>query len=275
MKKVGFIDYYLNEWHADNYPEFLEKETNGEYKVCYGYGEIDCPFGMTNKDWCEKYGVELCSTIEEVIEKSDVLVVLAPDNPETHERLCEKPLASGKRTYVDKTFAPDKATAERIFANADAHGTPCYTTSALRFAANYQALKKEGIKNIHSFGPGNTEIYSIHQIEPIVLMMGTDAKTVTFTGDCKYPSFVIEFEGDRFAEFTMKGDAFDMQIAYEDGEFQHIQADGNFWDSFTTELVDFFENGTVKVDHKETMAVMAIREAAIKSLEKPWTKIDV
>ena len=29
MKKVGFIDYYLNEWHADNYPEFLDKETNG------------------------------------------------------------------------------------------------------------------------------------------------------------------------------------------------------------------------------------------------------
>lgn len=275
MKKVGFIDYYLNEWHADNYPEFLEKETNGEYKVCYGYGKIDCPHGMTNKDWCDKYGVELCKTPEEVIEKSDVLIVLAPDNPETHEELCEKALASGKRTYVDKTFAPDKATAERIFANADAHGTPCYTTSALRFAANYQALKKEGIKNIHSFGPGNTEIYSIHQIEPIVLMMGTDAKSVMFTGDKQYPSFVIEFSGDRYAEFTMKGDAFDMHIAYEDGAYEHISADGNFWDSFTTELVDFFENGTVKVDHKETIAVMAIREAAIKSLESPFIKIPV
>ena len=275
MKKIGFIDYYLNEWHADNYPEFIEKESKGEYKVCYGYGEIDCPHGMTNKEWCEKYGVELCSTIDEVIEKSDVLIVLAPDNPETHVRLCEKALASGKRTYVDKTFAPDKKSAEIIFANADAHGTPCYTTSARRFAANYQALKKEGIKNIHSFGPGKTEIYSIHQIEPIVLMMGTEAKTVTFTGDSKYPSFVIEFEGDRFAEFSMKGDAFDMQIAYEDGEFQHIQADDDFWDSFTQELVDFFETGDVKVSHEETIAVMAIREAAIKSLEKPWTKINV
>ena len=25
MKKIGFIDYYLDEWHANNYPEMLEK----------------------------------------------------------------------------------------------------------------------------------------------------------------------------------------------------------------------------------------------------------
>ena len=43
------------------------------------------------------------------MEKSDCLLVLSPDNCEMHEELCQIPLRSGKRTYVDKTFAPDLA----------------------------------------------------------------------------------------------------------------------------------------------------------------------
>ena len=76
MKKIGFIDYYLNEWHADNYPAWIEAVSDGKYKVCYCWGEIDCPHkgGMTNKEWAEKQVIELCSCEEEVIEKSDVLV---------------------------------------------------------------------------------------------------------------------------------------------------------------------------------------------------------
>ena len=26
--KIGFIDYYLDEWHANNYPQFLREATN-------------------------------------------------------------------------------------------------------------------------------------------------------------------------------------------------------------------------------------------------------
>ena len=29
MKKIGFIDYYLDEWHANNYPQFI-KDADGE-----------------------------------------------------------------------------------------------------------------------------------------------------------------------------------------------------------------------------------------------------
>ena len=178
MIKVGFIDYYLHEWHADNYPEMIKAASGGELEVKFCYGRIwDSPHGKNSKEWSELHGIELLDTEDEVIEKSDVIIVLSPDNPEMHEDLCKKALSSGKRVYVDKTFAPDKETALRIFENADKHGTPCYSSSALRFAAEYKAVKKEGIKNIHAFGPGELEMYSIHQIEPIVSLMGTDAKS--------------------------------------------------------------------------------------------------
>jgi hypothetical protein len=69
-----------------------------------------------------------------------------------HEFLCDLPLKSGKLVYVDKTFAPDKATAERIFAIADAHGTKCYSSSALRFATELGEIDKSKIFKIYSEG---------------------------------------------------------------------------------------------------------------------------
>jgi diguanylate cyclase (GGDEF)-like protein/PAS domain S-box-containing protein len=179
MIKIGFIDYYLDEWHANNYPAWIREASGGEMVVAYAYGMIKSPIsGMTTEQWCEKYGIEKCETIEEVIEKSDVLTVLSPDNCEMHEELCQMPLRSGKPVYVDKTFAPDKATAVRIMELAEKHGTPCYSTSALRFAEEYKAIDCDGILMINSWGPGNFDTYSVHQLEPIVMLMKGKAKRV-------------------------------------------------------------------------------------------------
>ncbi len=121
MKTVGFIDYYLDEFHANNYPKWLKEASGGELEVKYAYAKIDSPLqgGMTTDDWCEKYGIERVSSIEELIEKSDYINVLSPDNPEMHEELCHLPLKSGKRVYVDKTFSETKEIAERIFKLAE------------------------------------------------------------------------------------------------------------------------------------------------------------
>ena len=109
-KKIGFIDYYLDEWHANNYPAWIEKASGGAYTVAYAYGEIDSPLGgKTTAQWCDAMHVERCESIDALIEKSDCIIVLSPDNPEQHWALCQKPLRSGKRVYVDKTFRADRA----------------------------------------------------------------------------------------------------------------------------------------------------------------------
>ena len=133
MMKIGFIDYYLDEWHANHYPQWLKEASGGEMEVVIAYGMIDSPIGgRTTEKWCSDMGIAQAASIEEVIEKSDALVVLSPDNCEMHEQLCQLPLRSGKPTYVDKTFAPDYATACKIFAIAREHGTPFFSSSARR-----------------------------------------------------------------------------------------------------------------------------------------------
>ena len=66
MIKVGFIDYYLDEWHANNYVHMLRDYSNGEVEAVYAWAEIDSPEdGPTTDAWCEKYGLTRMMTQEE------------------------------------------------------------------------------------------------------------------------------------------------------------------------------------------------------------------
>ena len=44
MKKIGFVDYYLSEWHANDYPSRIARiaeETGLDYKLSYAWAEED------------------------------------------------------------------------------------------------------------------------------------------------------------------------------------------------------------------------------------------
>lgn len=281
MKKIGFIDYFLNEWHADNYPDMIKNATNGEYQVCYAYGHVEPPQGcgfLSNAEWAEKHGVELLDTIEEVVEKSDFLIVLSPDNPEMHEELCDLPLKSGKRTYIDKTFAPDKATAERIFAKAEEYNTPCYSTSALRFSAELEEIDTDNIYKIYSEGPASLSVYVIHQIEPIVKLMNSRAKRMMFLGDEAHPSLIIEFADGRYAQLYHRDDetmSFRITTVDKDNKAKHYEIKSDYFGRFINGMIEFFETGVAPVTHEQTIDVIAVRTAAIEAASTPFTWVEL
>lgn len=281
MKKIGFIDYFLNEWHADNYPDMIANVTNGEYKVCYAYGHVEpsTESGLkSNAQWAKEHGVELLDSIEEVVEKSDYLVVLSPDNPEMHEELCELPLKSGKPTYVDKTFAPDKESAIRIFQNAEAHKTPCYSTSALRFAEELEEINADDIYKIYSEGPASLSVYVIHQIEPIIRLMKTRAKRMMFLGDEMHPSLIIEFEDGRFAQLYHRDDenmSFRITTVNRENKAKHFEIKSDYFGRFMKAMVTFFETGVAPVSHEQTIDVIAVRTAAINAAATPFEWIEL
>ncbi len=277
MIKIGFIDYYLDEWHANNYPRLIKEISGGRYEVCYAYGKIDSPIGgITNREWAEKNNVELVGSIEGLVEKSERIIVLSPDNPEMHEELCELPLKSGKLVYIDKTFAPDRKTAERIFALADKYNTKCYSSSALRFSSELASIDKNSVYRLYSEGPGTYEMYSIHQLEPIVSIMGKRAKRVVFTGEENHPAMIIEFEDGRCAQmYQTNGSPFRITVDKEDNESDIYLIKSDYFGLFLKELVRFFDTGEIIVPHKQTIDVIAIREAGLKAMKKPYTWINV
>ena len=290
MKKIGFIDHYLHEWHADNMPKWISDATGGEMQVKYAWGETDHPDGgKTNKEWSEELGIPLCDTIEEVIERSDYLIVLAPDSPQRHVDLCKLPLTSGKRTFVDKTFTLSKAEAEYMIDLAQKSNTPFFSASALRYATEYQEYPKEKIEYIDSRGMGSIKNYVVHQIEPIVLMMNGCAKRVmALVSDEHYedkdfllgtgkPTFIYEYRDGRRAVMHLFSNEvnFSMTVQNKDGTAAEIKPESDFFGESTKDLVNFFNTGEVTVPISQTMDTVAMIEAGIKALKVPGTWVEV
>ncbi|MBP1994915.1 hypothetical protein [Paenibacillus eucommiae] len=276
MKRIGFIDYFLDEGHANKYPEWIEQASGGTMKVTCAYGKIDAPNGRDNAGWCRDRGIELLPTIEAVIENSDCLVVLSPDHPEFHEELAWLPLQSGKPTFVDKTFAPDRLTAIKLIEWAAKNGTPFYSSSALRFAPEYaEALGKE-IDTVCSQGPGKYANYAVHQIEPIVSLMGAGAKRVMSIGTMLTPALLIEFTHGRQATIHLiQGSPFLLTLQFEDGHSSRLAAEADFFAAFIDNLVQFFRSGISTVEPEETIAVITLIEYGSKAAQTPYQWIEL
>ena len=273
--KVGFIDYYLDEWHANHYPQWLKEASNGEMDVVIAYALIDSPIGgRTTEQWCSDMGIRRAESIEEVIACSDALVVLSPDNCEMHEQLCRLPLRSGKPTYVDKTFAPDLETAKRIFAMAEESGTPCYSTSALRYAAEYAGITD--VQGITATGPNEFETYAIHQLEPAMMLMQGEPRRVQYLPGEGFYSMAIEFSDGRFATIAgFAGDVpFAMNIQTKNGA-KAVTVNSDLFGPFMRHLAAFFKDPSKIVPHEETLRIMAVRGAGVEAMKKPGEWIEI
>ena len=281
-KKIGFIDYFLDEWHANNYPGWIRGADSG-YDVAFAWAAADKPGGMTTGEWCAQYGVARASSQEELIDRCDGIIVLSPDNPEQHETLAALALRSGKPTYVDKTFAPNLAAAERMFDLAERYCTPMYSTSALRYAKELQWLKDNGIAQADvrfaaARGPGLFVNYSIHQIEMIVAAMGTGAKRAIAHGTEDAPVVVYEYEGGRCSVVNhLPWSGFSLAVQDDRAQGASLAIEGNYWSGCIKALLRFFDTGIVPVPRAETCEAVAMVEAGMKAVASwgSWVNLPI
>ncbi len=274
MYKIGFIDYYLSEWHANNYPKWFADacEKHGyDFKVAYAYApvEVSAVDGVTTDEWCEKHGVERCFSIKEVCEKSDYVIILAPSNPEVHLDMCREafPCYRGRRMYIDKTFAPNLDTAKEIFALAEEYDVDFFSTSALRYCINYKDL--ENVKSITTcYGGSNLEEYIIHQIESIVKVMGAKATALKAERDGESLLFDVRFADGREAHMNFhKDNGYRAKIEFCDGSVWEDALTGGHFVYLSEKILAFFMTGERDYDNSETLDVMAIRDKAIYAEE--------
>lgn len=274
MKKIGFIDYYLSEWHADNYPQWIKdasEKMNEDFVVSYAWAELDSSLvdGVTTDEWCSKNNVEKCNSIEELCEKSDYILVLAPTNPETHLRYAQEVLKYKKNTYIDKTFAPDYATAKEIFSIAEKYGTKFFSTSALRFASELDDIK-DAVKVDVLGGGSNIEEYIIHQIEMAVSIIKKNAVRlrVEDLGENKYKCYVDFGNEEVSTLYFAQGTPFSLSAKFSDGAVKEYPIESDFFANLISDILRFYVTGETSFDTYETLQVMKIREAVVKGVSK-------
>ena len=261
MKKIGFVDYYLSEWHANNYPAWI-RELESEYDVAYAWAELDVsPIdGVTTEQWCERFGAKSCKTIDELCQKCDAIVILAPSDPNKHLGYAKEVLKHGKTTYIDKTFAPDFLTAKEIFGMAKRYDTPFFSTSALRFADELKALKGAE-KLIITGGGSNFEEYCIHTIEILVtLLKDTVSETnVLNQGSQKICSIKTE-NGKQATVIYAPKLGFTIAAEMADGTSSYTKISSDFFRNLMKDMIRFFEDKKVSFDTSETLEVMRVRD---------------
>jgi len=284
MKKIGFIDWYLDEWHANNYPAWIRSniaERNREIELSYAWAEIDRPGGIDTASWCATHGVERLSSIEELVEKSDYLLLLSPDNPEHHERLAQIALKSGKPIYIDKTFSPDLASGARMFELAEQHGTPMFSSSALRFAKELAGfpdgkVNRDTLEFLATTGPGTFDIYAVHQLEMIVSLMGPGARRIKSLSSHDGRLLVAEYaDGRQASMLQMSASPFQVHLQLRGGEGVFVGETSAIFDRLIDAILDFYESGKPPVPKAETLEIMALIEAGREALANKDSWIEV
>lgn len=266
MKKIGFIDCFLSNWHANNYPAWIREscqERGLEYEVAYAWAEVEVSprDGKTTDEWCRENNVVRCNSIEEICEKSDVLFILAPTNPEKHLEYAKIALKYGKRTYIDKTFAPNYEQAAAIFALADQYGADCFSTSALRYGTELDTF--EAPVQVITTGAGRTpDEYIVHQVEMIVKLLGCNIKAVKTEkeSDSRIVYSIAFEEGKSATAIWDQSLPFSATVVNEKGEEDKKNINSPFFKILLDKIVVFFETGEVDFDRVETLTGMKLRE---------------
>jgi predicted dehydrogenase len=285
MLKIGFADYYLDNWHANNYPAFLRQAV---WK--YGYpAEVYAAWAMKNleggqstEQWCRERNIRPAGSLEELIDTVDAIMLIAADDSGFHRLLCPEILACGKPVYVDKTFAPDLKSAVEFFAVAERYGTPVFSSSAQRYCQDlidYLQERKEPTQFMSTVGPHSLANYAVHQLEPIVAVMGTGVKRLkAFAVGGAVTQLILDYGGGRLASFTQTPQPWaEFNFMVSDGETgRRLRSDdGNFYLNLMKAILDFFVHGIVPVRREETLEIVAIIEAAGKAREHQdrWLEI--
>jgi len=280
MKTIGLVDYFIDEWHSNNYIVWVEElcEKYGyDFKIKYAWAEADTFEGKLSTDeWCAQKGIEKCNSLDEICQKSDYIMILAPANPEKHLKYAETVLKYGKNTYIDKTFAPNLSEAKKIYELGEKYNTKFFSTSALRYASELDAYP-EGVNSVIIKGGGRSfDEYVVHQLEMLVRLMGTGVEEVkAFTGG-KQIMCVVKYKDGKnaFLEYSVYN-SFAITAEDKDGKDEFKNIESPFFKEMLDSILNFFVSGNLPFEKEETLEVIAVRDALIKAVKNPdeWIKI--
>lgn len=274
-RRIGFIDYQLENFHANVYLQLLRNDLKDRGWMVAGCHALDAANG---REWAAKNQVPWFDSPRTLNANVDAYVVLAPSNPEQHPDLCRLCFKFRKPVYVDKTFAPSLAAARRIFALADRYGVPVQTTSALRYTGVQGYAREVGagaIRHMVAWGGGRSfGEYAIHPLELVISCMGPEVTGLMRRGAGDQSQLLLNFTEDRTAVVNVYANSstpFAAAVTTAK-ETRLITVDtGAIFRDTASAILDMFESGKPAIDRRESLAIRQVldvagRPAALKKM---------
>jgi len=277
-----------------NDPQAKNHIPGGRVVAAYQGGSQDIPVSWNrveqySKTLRDKYGVQFYDSIPELCRHVDAVLLESVDGRPHLDQfkqvlaarkhpvpangaalLVADPLSKRQPVFIDKPTAASLRDVQEIFRLAKAAHVPVFSSSALRFAKDTQAVRHGSLGQLHyaeTFGPCEREPhhpdlfwYGVHGVEALYTIMGTGCQTVQrgITPDGK-----IEVIGTWSA--NRKG------VFREDKKFHGFargdkgEAPAGSFDGYVplvAEIMKFFRTGTAPVTPEETIEIFAFMQAA-------------
>ena len=264
--RIGFVDDNLENYHANTFLAALRGPLQARGFTVTGCTALQ---EAQSRAWAAKHNVPYVADVSALNQSVDAFMVMAPSTPETHAELCRRVFPFKKPTYVDKTFAPDLATARDLFALAAKLGTPMQTSSVLRYTNVQDEVRKnaaDAVEHMTAWGNGGSfGEYAVHPLELLISVMGPEVETLMRRGEGDRSQLLLNFSRGRTGTvnvYTNSSTPFAATITTRKGT-RHIPVEqGPMFQNSLAATLDFFTSGTPGVPAAESMAIMGILEAA-------------
>ena len=277
--KVGIIG--LDTSHS---PAFAKLLNSGEEPLYNGYRVVAAyPYGSRDIQECvnripeyqkefETMGIEITSSIDELVRKSDVVLLETCDG-RPHLEQAIPVIRAKKPMFIDKPIAASLADTIAVFELSEKNNVPVFSSSSLRYMSGVKDVAAGKIGNVigaDTFSPATIEKshpdlfwYGIHGVEPLYAMMGTGCRSISRTYSEGADVCVGLWNDGRIGTFrgTRKGRSDFGGYAYGDRGNKTLGP----WDGYKPlldEIIRFFKTGKVPVQPEETIEIFAFMEAA-------------
>jgi len=223
----------------------------------------------------EKWGVQILDSIEALCAAVDAVMLESVDG-RPHLEQARPVLRARKPLFIDKPMAGSLRNVIEIFRLARETGTPCWSSSSLRYYPGLIELKKTDVGVVRgavSTGPAPLEPhhpdlfwYGIHPTEALFAVLGTGCARVvrTHTPDTDVVTGVWR-DGRVGTLIGIRNAAAPYRVTLFGTRAVVDQKPGGDYAPLIREVMRFFQTGVVPVPPEETLELFAFMEAADES----------
>jgi hypothetical protein len=226
----------------------------------------------------ERWGVEIIASIDELVSRVDAVLLESVDGRPHLEQV--KPVFRARKpVFIDKPLAGSYADCLEILRLARESGTPCFSSSSLRFYGSIAALKKSDkagdIIGVTAWSPISYEEhhpdlfwYGVHGVEILFTLMGPGCASVSRTQTPEADVVVGVWKDGRVGTYRgiRKGKSSYGALVF--GAKDIVQSEpvtGSVYKDLVGEIVRFARGGAPPVSLEETVEIFAFMEAADES----------
>jgi len=259
--RIGFVDFRPDVGHASN---FLRRIRNRRETQGCDVTAITTMEPEIGREWAAINSVPYFDNSEDFRDKVDGIMIPAATNPEHHWELFRRCADLGVPVFVDKPFAPDAATAAKIFALAQEKQVAVFSTSSLRFSDEVIELQELSPSMAQAWGGWSDKFdeFIIHPVEAVMSLLGPDVLAVRRYSEGSRHRIELIYPGSRRGEiyFWPGAQAYEV-TAFGESEWKHRTISSPIFERLIDRVFTMFESGQPAVAVRDTLAVLKVIDA--------------